>query len=301
MDHERSAAMNASMPGHVVIGVDDKPGSELALEWAAAEAAARHTPLRVVAAFQWVLPYRWNGSYVDVHDPEQHYLRQMAEQLAATMADRARALGPGVTVSGAAIEGSPVEVLLKESKHAALLAVGSRQLKTFASAILGSVSAAVAARAHGPAVVIRGPAGNPAEGAAVVVGVDGRDAAEAQLAYGFEHASRHEVPLRAVLCWRPDVLASMEWRPEPPPPERAERWLGEVIAGWQDKYPDVPVHTAVVREHPVAGLVNEAAGAHLLVVRAHGRHALTGTLLGSVSQGVLHHATCPVAVIPEHG
>jgi nucleotide-binding universal stress UspA family protein len=56
----------------------------------------------------------------------------------------------------------------------------------------------------------------------------------------------------------------------------------------------------VVREHPVAGLVSEAAGAHLLVVGAHGRHALAGTLLGSVSQGVLHHATCPVAVIPEH-
>jgi sodium transport system permease protein len=25
------------------------------------------------------------------------------------------------------------------------------------------------------------------------------------------------------------------------------------------------------------------------------------TLLGSVSQGVLHHATCPVAVVPTHG
>jgi nucleotide-binding universal stress UspA family protein len=57
------------------------------------------------------------------------------------------------------------------------------------------------------------------------------------------------------------------------------------------------VQAAVIREHPVAGLVDASTAQHLLVVGSRGRHALTGTLLGSVSQGVLHHATCPVAVI----
>jgi nucleotide-binding universal stress UspA family protein len=36
------------------------------------------------------------------------------------------------------------------------------------------------------------------------------------------------------------------------------------------------------------------------VVGNHGRHASAAGLLGSVSQGVLHHAYCPVAVIPTH-
>ena len=57
----------------------------------------------------------------------------------------------------------------------------------------------------------------------------------------------------------------------------------------------------VVDDHPGAGLVAEGHGAHLLVVGTHGGHALTGTLLGSTSQAVLHHATCPVAVVrTEH-
>ena len=63
--------------------------------------------------------------------------------------------------------------------------------------------------------------------------------------------------------------------------------------------------------HPiVVGVDGSAAGAvaqrramaeaiaHQLAVRTHGQHAATGTLLGSVSQGVLHHAACPVAVVP---
>jgi nucleotide-binding universal stress UspA family protein len=70
-----------------------------------------------------------------------------------------------------------------------------------------------------------------------------------------------------------------------------------MIAGWQEKYPDVAVHRGVVREHPVEGLVAQSHADTLLVVGNHARHAHMTTLLGSVSQGVLHHATCPVAVV----
>lgn len=50
----------------------------------------------------------------------------------------------------------------------------------------------------------------------------------------------------------------------------------------------------------MAGLVSESLDQDLLVVGSDGRHASTGTLLGSVSQDVLHHAYCPVAVVPTH-
>jgi nucleotide-binding universal stress UspA family protein len=212
--------------------------------------------------------------------------------------EQGRGIAPELEVTGEVVDGHAADVLTDRSTGAAGVVVGSRQLKALGSALLGSVGAGLAARAHCPVVVVRGPAGLAAEHPAVVVGIDGTDAAEPALAFGFDHASRHGVPLRAVMCWRPDPLASMQWRAEPPAPERAQEWLSETVAAWQQRYPDVPASGGVIRDHPVAGLVAQSAAQQLLVVRSRARGAVTGSLLGSVTQGVLHHATCPVAVLP---
>jgi len=211
-----------------------------------------------------------------------------------------RALAPDVDVTGATVETHPTSLLLDESERAMLIVLGSRHLKAVASSILGSVSASVAARARCPVVVMRGPAGLAAEEAAVVVGVAPPEPADEVLAFAFEYADAHHAPLRAVLCWHPDALASMSWRAEPSAPPEVARALAGYLEPWRQKYPQVVVHAEVVREHPTDGLVLASHGQRLVVVGSHGRHALTGTLLGSVSQGVLHHATCPVAVIPCH-
>jgi nucleotide-binding universal stress UspA family protein len=282
----------------IVVGVDEADGSHSAVRWACDEARAGTRTVRLVCAYQTTLPYRWDSAYSGVTDPDLGQLKSAAEALVDRAIEEATRFAPDIDVTGEAIKGNAADVLIDESEPAGLLVVGSRHLKALGSVLLGSVGAGAAARASCPVVVVRGPAGLIAERPAVVVGVDGIESADPALAFGFDHASRHRVPLHAVMCWRRDVLASMQWRMEPPAPARAELWLAESIAGWQEKYPDVEVHSSVVRDHPVAGLVAASNAQHLLVVHSRTRHARAGTLLGSVSQGVLHHATCPVAVIP---
>jgi nucleotide-binding universal stress UspA family protein len=266
--------------------VDGRPGGVQALRWAAAEARTRDAPLRVVHAYQLpIAPAAYPPGDYDVYALDE----AAQEVVSGAVAEVSSEVGDLQVVEMTA-EGNAVQVLLAESASAALVVVGTRGRGWLARGILGSVSAGAAARSHCPVVVVRGPGGPP--DAPVVVGVDGTDLSDTVLAFAFEHAARHGVGLRAVLC------STSDREPDVDEPARA---VAEALAGWREKYPDVRTDRTVVRGRPVDGLVEESAQARLLVVGARGRHALAGTLLGSVSQGVLREASVPVAVVhPAH-
>ncbi len=283
----------------VVVGVDESPGAYRALGWAVDEARSRGVAIRLVYAYGSALHYGIMPIYGDLPLPDLSDVRAFGIELLENAAARVAELAPEVEVSTHAVDDDAARFLIEESARASLIVLGSRRLASVGSVLLGSVSAAVSARAQCPVVVLRGPAGMAAERAAVVIGVDGHPSSESVIEFGFDYASRRSVPLNAVLCWHPDLLTEMTWRPSPPAPARAEAWLSETLAVWREKYPDVVVHSGVPREHPVSGLVAASAAQDLLVVGSRGRHALAGTLLGSVSQGVLHHANCPVAIVPS--
>jgi nucleotide-binding universal stress UspA family protein len=281
--------------GAVVVGLGTVRHGIPELDWAAREAQSRNRPLHVVRAYhlsQATLPWESSTDRMIIGD-----LRRIAEKHVRDALTHVRTQWPEVTAEGAVIDGVPWDVLRDASQEADLTVLGSRHLNAVGCAVLGSVSTVVAAGGAGPIVVVGSPPGNPAENPEVVVGVDGSESMDAVLAFAFDYASRHKRAVHAVYCWSPDLLATMQWRPEPPAPDRAERWLAEAVAGWQEKYPDVPVRRGVIRESAVDGLVLESASQDLLVVGSHSRHARIASLLGSVSQGVLHHATCPVAVV----
>ena len=63
--------------------------------------------------------------------------------------------------------------------------------------------------------------------------------------------------------------------------------------------PDLPVDVDKLPGAPVHALVEAGSGASMLVVGARGIGAFTAMVLGSVSQYVSAHATCPVAVVRE--
>jgi nucleotide-binding universal stress UspA family protein len=265
----------------IVVGVDESDDVRSALRWTAGEAAKRGVPVRVVYA------YHGHGDGA-----------QQAGRLVAGAVERLHATAPGVQAEAVAVEGDAAQVLLNESKQASRLVLGPHHRKRSRDSALGSVGSAVAAHSESPVVVLCGPAGMAEERAAVVVGVDGTDSSPDILAVGFEHASVHNVRLHAVLCWHPDLLASMSWRAAPPAPDSVHQWLEDELSDFRKQYPDVEVLAEVIRQPAKSALVKASEEQFLLVIGNRGGHGRSGGSLGSVARDVLHHAVCPVAVIP---
>jgi nucleotide-binding universal stress UspA family protein len=136
----------------------------------------------------------------------------------------------------------------------------------------------------------------------VVVGVDGSPRCEQAIGYAVETAALRKTHLVAVHTYRHpvstgagDMLPLVYDREELRGEE--ERVLAEAVAGWEARYPEVPIACRLVRGRAAATLVEESADAQLVVVGSRGRGGFVGLMTGSVSQAVLHHAHCPVAVV----
>ena len=63
--------------------------------------------------------------------------------------------------------------------------------------------------------------------------------------------------------------------------------------------PDLQVDGASPEGQPAEALLREARNAALIVVSNRGRGGFKSLLLGSVSHQVVHHAPCPVVVVPH--
>ncbi|WP_089154067.1 universal stress protein [Micromonospora sp. NBS 11-29] len=289
--------MNSANGAAVVVGVDGSEAASRAVRLAAREADRRHRPLRVVHGFIWPL------LRVPVSAPAQAPpgagLRHQAERLVAEAVTQAQAECPGLRITGEIIDGEAAAVLLGESPAAALVVLGDRGLGGFAALVLGSVAVQVAAHADCPVLIARG-ADRPA--GPVVVGVDGSELSRAAVEFAAATASTRGARLHAVHAYthpashgagdmQPLVYEEGELRGE------EYQVLTEALTGIEERWPDVPVTRAVVHARPVAALTGAARDAQLLVVGRQGRGELSGLLLGSVSQGVLHRADCPVAVV----
>ncbi|MFC8448658.1 universal stress protein [Kitasatospora sp. NPDC057223] len=284
----------------VIVGVDESASAGAAVDWAADEAKSRGLPLHLVRAWQWE-PAR------AAPPPDAPAARKAEEEalqlLARRTAGRHRDLGVGSEV----VDASPRDALVALSAAAALLVVGSRGSGGFRELLVGSTSLHVAAHAACPVVVVRST-GEASTGEAstggIAVGVEGRDPSEQLLEFAFDTARRRGLPLRAVHAWSSPLVLG-PGHALPPVYEAGhveaeeQRLLAEVMAGWQEKYPDVPVEEDVVRSGPAKHLVALSKTHQLVVVGRHGRTGGPFSRLGSVSQAVVHHAHCPVAVVPS--
>ena len=136
----------------------------------------------------------------------------------------------------------------------------------------------------------------------IVVGVDGSTEADAALAFAVGEARLRRLPLRVVCAWEPSAssYAGEVFAATPDAFVAAEEHAKEVVRASLSRVPhdDVEVEALSVEGNAAHALVEQAAGAVLLVVGTRGRGATRSLLLGSVSSEVAHHAPCPVAILP---
>ena len=286
----------------VVVGVDRSDPALAAVQYAAAWAGRAKLPLRVLHAFE--------PSQYAVHAPVQgtleveSVLRKTAQRLLDDTVDVLAAVYPDLDVEAVLEEGSEAEMLLRESEHAYAVVLGSRGAGGFADLVIGSTTLHVVSHARCPVIAVPASTGDEDHRTGVVVGVDGSDVSTAAIGFAFEIAAGTGQPLRAVHVWhdvtRTGVGLMMPVTYDLEQVVEDERLvLAESLVGWREKFPEVDVKALVVPGHPVSVLSAAAADAQLVVVGSRGRGSIRSLVLGSVSHGVLHHASAPVAVVRD--
>jgi nucleotide-binding universal stress UspA family protein len=282
----------------IIVGVDGSSPSAAAVDWAAREAALRDLPLTLVHVVE--TPVVRTRPEIPMPPELVTRLQRNGEELLreARSAVEAAEGPPPTRVDTELIAGGVLPTLIDLSKDATMIAVGCRGLGAIERRLLGSVSAGLIRHASCPVAVIhdeetsiRYPATAP-----VVVGIDGSPVSESATAVAFDEASRRSADLVAVHAWSDFGIAELPGVEPSDVRREAEEALGERLAGWQERYPDVAVRRVVVLDHPAHQLLEQSKSAQLTVVGSHGRGGFAGMLLGSVSTAVAESARTPVIV-----
>jgi len=140
----------------------------------------------------------------------------------------------------------------------------------------------------------------------IIVGVDGSHGAHRALDWAMKQAAAkhahltvvtvHEVPVSG---WtgNPIILGA-----DVPELEKTRRAVQDMVAKATAQLGDtrpasVTVHA--VNGFPAEELISASRDADLVVVGSRGAGGFTRLLMGSVSNQVVHHAHCPVVVVPD--
>jgi nucleotide-binding universal stress UspA family protein len=138
----------------------------------------------------------------------------------------------------------------------------------------------------------------------IVVGIEGSGGAKSALRWAIREAQYRGGVVEVVTSYASTyVPASPDFNYVPLDPAdleaEVERMQGHVIdeAVAEIGGTDVEIRRRVIRGRPADTLIAAADGAAMLVVGSRGRGGFRGLLLGSVSQQVAHHGSCPVVIV----
>lgn len=279
----------------VVVGVDGSEPAARAAEWAAGEAAARGTGLDLVHAWDYVAVEDTPAS----QRPEDH-LRAQRDATARVLGTVRTVVArdhPDVDVTTTAVDDEPVSALVEASRSAPLLVVGTRGRGGFTSLLLGSVSLSLVANAPCPVAIV--PPGHAQGDHRICLAVD-TDEPEAPISYAYAAAAREGAPLEVVHSESVfDYYPAGYGRDARPTPQGAHSRVETVLKAARERFPRVRPMIALGHDETAKDVLRAARGARLLVVGARRqRHGRLSLRIGRVLHALIHHAPCPIVVVP---
>ena len=279
----------------VFVGID---GSDTALggaRWAAEFATGHALPLTLLHA---VHRLDWHFSSVDPPAGPD------GDSVLAAAETAVRSSHPDLVIHTVAVKGAVATVLADATDSARLLVVGTGGGDHRA---LGGHAVKIAHRAHCPVVVWRAPvARRTGKPLPVIVGVDESEASTRALAEAFDIAAMLHAPLTVVHMWEIGAAVgmgdlggqgNMDWQLLDVLQSQQRQQMDELVAPFARQYRNAHVNKVFQDTSPAKGLTDLSREAQLVVVGSHGRGRLADSILGSVSQNLIHHAECPVLVV----
>ncbi len=287
--------------GTIVVGVDGSESSDQALVWAAGQAQAENRTITLVHAVPRSTPILLDPAGKTPEEARDLSLLSKGHDVLAAAHEQVHRLAPGVSVEYRCIVGDPRETLVALSPMASMIVLGSRGRGHMKSLLLGSTAVAVVRHARCPVIVHRPTRPSP-ERHGIAVGADATEDSLPVLEFAYLQASLRSLPLTVVHSFwyfqEPTVAAEV-LRADPTWDLTQQRLtLAESLAGFAEKYPDVTTTTVIDEGMPERYLLRLADGMDMLVVGAHHGTRAEQFMFASVSEWLVEHATCPVAVVP---
>ncbi len=283
----------------VVVGYDGSDGSERALQWAVEEAKLRAVPLQIAVVWEEPMVDMGFGGGAIIDPTLAEVMKERGEQIAAQ--GRELVANSGLEVSAEAVVGPAASALVEASERAELLVTGSHSKRGVAEILLGSTSSQVATHSKCPTVVVRP---KPVTYHRLGVAIDGSEPGQRALDFAFDEASRRGWKLLVIHAWDVHVVGfDVDASTYPKGgiidevKDAEDRLSSEVLAGHRDRYPDVEIELHLGRGHADNVVLEASDECDLLVVGSRGHGGFASLMLGSVSNRVLHHAQCSVAVV----
>ncbi|UMB67457.1 universal stress protein [Mycobacterium paraterrae] len=278
----------------IVVGVDGSGDADVAVKWAACEAAMRKVRLTLVHAIAMPSPGWTNQQLRELYESDADAI---LDDAITDIHDFMGAEAP-TNVRRQVFFSRPASALVDMSKDADMVVTGARGLGAIRGVLLGSVSNALIHHAHCPVAVLDCDTSLCAQtkSAPVLLGFDGSAASEYATEIAFAEASMREVELVVLHAVNDIDMSQLRSTKYSAGLCDVGDMLTERLADYQRRYPRVHVQRAVVDDRPATHLVNLSATAQLVVVGSHGRGGFAGMVLGSVSSAVAHASRAPVLV-----